>query len=221
MEVIPWDKRVESVRSRLAEMAARASSMVGLGVRCLAQRDEAAGQAVLRADREVDRLEMDIDRVALGSLESGGLTERPLRFVVSAFKITTDLERIGDESVKLAHAGLTLMHHHLMPERRTLEALGRPVQTMLDDAIRAFEEGRPDLARAVIDRDDDIDRAYRDFAVDLRGRMSADLAAIERLVQVRFAAKCLERIADHATNLAEQAIFVVSGDDVRHRQSPR
>ena len=108
-----------------------------------------------------------------------------------------------------------------MPERRTLEALGRPVQAMVDDAIRAFEEGRPDLARAVIDRDDDIDRAYRDFAADLRGRMSADLAAIERLVQVRFAAKCLERIADHATNLAEQAIFVVSGDDVRHRQTPR
>ena len=70
MEIIPWDKRVESVRTRLAEMASRASQMVDLGIRCLAARDEPAGQAVLRADREVDRLEMDIDRVALGSLES-------------------------------------------------------------------------------------------------------------------------------------------------------
>lgn len=206
------------MQTRLVDMAARACLMVEDGVRCLAERDEAAGRAVLRADRDVDRLEMDVDRAAFGSLEAGHLPERPLRIVFSALKTTTDLERIGDESVKLAHAGLELLHHHLMPERRAIAALGAPVSVMLRDAVTALQSGRADLARAVIERDDDIDEAYRAFAAEIRARMTADLGAIERLVQVRFAAKCLERIADHATNLAEQAIFIVSGEDVRHRR---
>jgi phosphate transport system protein len=94
---------------------------------------------------------------------------------------------------------------------------------MVDDAMLAFEEGRPDLARgAVMDRDDDIDaRLPRLRGGPARSHESPTWRRIERLVQVRFAAKCLERIADHATNLAEQAIFVVSGDDVRHRQTRR
>lgn len=207
------------VHLRILEMAGKATLMVELGVRCLVERDEAAGRAALRADRDVDRLEMDIDRAAHGSLVTGGLSDRPLRQIVSAFKVTTDLERIGDESVKLAHAGLGLVYHHLMPERRAVGALAVPVLGMLRDAVTAYEAGRPDLARAVIDRDDDIDQAYRTLAADLRARMTADLTAIERLVHVRFAAKCLERIADHATNLAEQAIFVATGEDVFHRHS--
>jgi phosphate transport system protein len=136
--------------------------------------------------------------------------------VDASLKTTTELERVGDESVKLAHAGLELAVFGSLPEREVLAALGEVTLSMLHDATAALAEGDAERARSVLLRDDEADRQYRAIADDVRARMALDLSALERLVQVRFAAKCLERIADHATNLAEQAIFIETGDDVRH-----
>jgi phosphate transport system protein len=210
------DEKLDDIRRRVLEMATAVLAMTEKAVAAIVERDEARARQVVVQDRDVDQREMDVDHEAYRLLNAGILGEAQIRFVVAALKTTTDLERIGDECVKLAHAGHSLVHHHLMPERARIEAFAAPVVEMLRDAVLAYEALDVALARSVMSRDDEIDDAYRAFAEELRRSMSRDLSALERLVQVRFAAKCLERIADHATNLAEQTIFIATGEDVRH-----
>jgi phosphate transport system protein len=211
------DEKLAEIRRHVLEMATAVLAMTEKAVAAVVQRNEALARQVVTQDRDVDQREMDVDHEAYALLNAGTLDERQVRFVVAALKTTTDLERIGDECVKLAHAGQTLVHHHLMPERQGIEHLAAPVVAMLAEAVLAYEALDVHRARAVIARDEAVDTAYRTFADDLRRAMNRDLSALERLVHVRFAAKCLERIADHATNLAEQTIFIATGEDVRHR----
>ncbi len=215
-------ERVASTRRRLLNMGEAVRAMVEQALAAVSERTARGARSTFGAlDRAVDREEMEIDRAAHALLCDGGLDTASLRVVVGALKSTTDLERIGDEAVKLAHVGLALADFHLTAERRAIAALGAPVLAMVADALRALETLDVALAEDVIARDDDVDLAYRRQAEGLRAQMCADPTSLEQLVQVRFAAKCLERIGDHATNLAEQAVFVATGADVRHRWGKR
>jgi phosphate transport system protein len=207
---------VLEIRARIRHMAEEVVEMTAQALRSVTEGDGERARMVIQRDAEVDRQEIEIDRSSYGALAAGHLDAPGLRLVVASLKTTTDLERVGDESVKLAHAGLELAVFGSLPEREVLAALGEVTLSMLHDATAALAEGDAERARSVLLRDDEADRQYRAIADDVRARMALDLSALERLVQVRFAAKCLERIADHATNLAEQAIFIETGDDVRH-----
>ena len=139
-----------------------------------------------------------------------------LRFVTFTMKMVTDLERIADQAVNVCERVIQLgSEGHLVPYS-ALEQMGTLVISMVHDAIDAFVDQNGQIARDVIDRDDELDDIYHDTFRNLLNHMRDDPSVIHRCIHIQSVAKFLERMGDHSTNLAEQAIFMIKGTDVRH-----
>ena len=211
-----YDAKLDELRQRLVHMAARVEAMVEAAVRALVGHDAALARATMEIDREIDRCELESDELCMLVLARCQPIASDLRFLTTALKMVTDLERMGDLAVNLCERVIDLddyppRDYDLVPKMATLAI------AMMHDAVRAFVDRDAELARAVLARDDEVDELYhRVFRANLArmGHESAEL--VHRGIHVQSVAKYLERFADHATNLAEQAIFMVAGMDVRH-----
>jgi len=193
----------------------------------VAQRLEAAlrgfsGQAaddarfVLDHDDDVNHLQIEIDERALRILALQQPAARDLRFITATVKANADLERIGDQAVNVAGNSLRLTGQPPLPQTPVVEEMGRLAVGMVRDALASFLNRDATLARAVLERDDLVDGLKNQVLRDLIGQMTADPSTIERAVCLVFLSRNLERAADHATNMAEDAIFMVEARDVRH-----
>src|SRR5262249_921483 len=170
-------------------------------------------------DQQIDRDEMDIDALVLRILALRQPVAYDLRFLTAALKLVTDLERIGDEAVNIGERAVEEHGAAKSLVRQELEARGTEAQEMLRDALNTFVHGDSPGAEAVLARDDIVDQHYGAIMGKMSDYMSKhpqDVPAGLRVVKV---AKYLERIADHATNVAEEVIFMVRGEDVRHLRS--
>jgi phosphate transport system protein len=165
----------------------------------------------------VDGAELAIDEQCLQVLAKRQPVASDLRFLTQTLKMVTDLERIGDLAVNVCERALDLADApRLVPFPEGIERMSEIVRSMVRDAIDAFVEGDAGKARAVILRDGEVDQLYQRTFKDLLERMRQDSTTIERAIHVQSIAKWLERMADHATNLAEHVIFMIQGEDVRH-----
>ena len=211
-----YDNQLRQVRDKLLLMAGHVESMIEGAVRALVERDVLLARRTIDNDHKVNQFEVETDELCLVILAKRQPMASDLRFITLALKMVTDLERIGDLAVNICERALDLSGE---PPLRNYDDLGRMaelVQTMVRDAIDAFVHGDDQKAQVVIDRDVEIDDLYHEIFADILQLMSNDLSLIKRGIHVQSVAKWLERMADHATNIAEQVVFMVKGQDIRH-----
>jgi len=212
-----YEAELEQLRSLLLTMGARVEEMMALSVRALVERDDALARRVLSLDGPVDRLEMDSDELCMRILARRQPVASDLRFVTSALKLVTDLERIGDLAVNACERVLELDALPALPEAGELPAMAHLTQEMVHEALDAFVRGDVDLARKVIERDRLVDAAYEAFFSKLLQHMIREPRDVMSATRLQSIAKYLERVGDHACNLAEMVVFMVSREDIRHR----
>lgn len=209
---------LRALNGKLAAMGALVEGRVGSAMRALVERREDLAAAVATSDHEVNALDEDIDDLTLKLLALQHPVASDLRLVRSAIKVNIDLERIGDQAVNIAEASLRLVPHPPLPATRDVSALAEVALQMLHDAMTAFLNHDTALARAVLLRDDDADRLRDQIFRDLVAEMSTDREAAEQALSLVLVSRALERVADHATNIAEDLIFLVEGRVVRRAE---
>ena len=214
-----FDRELADLKSKLLRMGALAETMIDKVSAELTQRDEQLAAQVPELEQELDRLQIDVDRDAMFVLATQQPVARDLRFLVGAIKINSDLERIGDLAVNISRSAGVLARQQ--PVRCTFDIarMADLTRQMVRGSLQAFVSGDVLLAQRVIDMDDQVDALKYQGMRELVGHMAAEPATVERGLELIFASRNLERIADNATNIAEDVIYVSQGRDVRHPKS--
>lgn len=210
------DQQLDHIRQTLLHMGGLVEQMIAKANHGLVEREEAAVAEVIHQDLEVDRLELDLDEACHSTLARNQPTAVDLRFLIAVMKITNDLERIGDSAVNIAQSAHKLMDEPPLKPYIDLPKMSALVRGMVRDALDAFVRRDAELANRVLRSDDTIDSLYRQLFRELLTFMIEDPKTISRSLHLLLIARNLERIADHATNIAEDVIYYVEGRDVRH-----
>jgi phosphate transport system protein len=211
-----YEKQLEELRERLLRMAGRTEQMIANSVRALITRDEALARATVDADHSVNRMEVETDELCLVILAKRQPLASDLRFITLALKMVTDLERIGDLAVNICERAIDLSRSTQPVALPDISPMAVIVQSMVHDAIEAFIAADADRAEAVILRDDQVDREYTRVFRQVLEQMTQDPTRIAEGIHIQSVVKWLERMGDHATNLAELVVFMVRGKDIRH-----
>ena len=207
---------LDSLKQRLLAMGGLAEERVRESVRGLMDRDSAALDAVLRGDQPINDLHIELDDRCFKLLALHQPMAADLRVIVAAVKINTDLERVGDLAVNIAEAGKRYLRHAPVKPLIDIPRMGELAQSMLRDALDAFVRRDIALAEAVLAQDDIVDALKTQIFRELLTYMLQDPATIEPALDLILISRHLERIGDHATNVAEDVIFILSAKDVRH-----
>jgi len=197
-------------------MAGRVEAMIASSVKALVERDTNLARDTIAEDSVVNQPELQNDGLCLQILAKRQPMASDLRFITLVLKMVTDLERIADLAVNICERAIDLNEEVQLKPYVDMPKMASIVQSMLHDAIEAFIDRDSAAARVVIERDDQVDEYYHVIFRDLLAIMVDDPEAVQRGIHIQSVAKYLERIADHATNLAEQVIFMVKGKDIRH-----
>ena len=205
-------------KEKLLIMASHAEGVVTRAVRAHLDRDEPLARQALETDEVIDQFEIQIDRIALGLLAQAP-GEFELRQVTCGMKIARELERVGDEATTIARRAVELMALPPLATPLDIAEMTFLANAMLKDALDAFVSGNTVLAREVIPRDRRIDEMNKTYQDDLNGLMEASPENIRRCRHLAVISKCLERIADHAKNVAEDAVLLHEAKDIRHAGS--
>jgi phosphate transport system protein len=208
---------LDELNEKLLQMGGLVESAIHRSVRSLIEQDRDLAEEVIRDEPEINRIEMEIDGLATRLLALRQPVARDLRLLTAALKINTDLERIGDLAVHVAERSLSLMHHPLVKPMTDIPKMASLVQSMLLKCLDAFVQGDAELARSVLVSDDEVDKLRDAVYAELLDIMQRDPAVLTAAIDLLFIARNLERIGDHATNIAEDVVFLVKGVDVRHR----
>jgi phosphate transport system protein len=207
---------LEELNQKLLQMGGLVESAISRSVRSLVDQDRDLAEQVIRDEPRINRMEMEIDGMVTRLFALRQPVARDLRFLTSALKINTDLERIGDLANHIAERSLSLMHHPLVKPMIDIPKMASLVQSMLLKCLDAFVNGDDVLARSVLLADDEVDDLRDAVYAELQGIMQRDPAVVSAAIDLIFVARNLERIGDHATNIAEDVVFLVKGIDVRH-----
>jgi phosphate transport system protein len=197
-------------------MGGKVEMMINDALKALVERDSVLADRVIAFDHEINRLEMLIDEKCLAVLALRQPAARDLRFITLALKIVTDLERIGDQCRNIGKRVKELNDEPILKPYIDLPRMAQWAGVMVKEALDAFVQGDADLALKVCRDDDFVDNLNEQIQRELLTFMIEDASAISRSLKINFISKCLERIADHATNVAEMVIFMVKGKDIRH-----
>ena len=211
-----FQEELEAVQGRLLEMGGLAEERVSASVQSLVSRDLAAIERVLYGDEPINALHVEIDNRCFKLLALHQPMATDLRAIVSAVKINTDLERVGDLAVNIAEAAKRYATHPPVKKLIDIPQMGDIAQEMLHDALDAFVRRDTVLAQAVLNEDDRLDGLKTQIFRELLDYMLKDPATVEPALDLILVSRHLERIGDHATNIAEDVIFMVSALDVRH-----
>jgi phosphate transport system protein len=214
--------QLTTLNRRLLTMSEKAEALVELSVEALLDKDEGKAEAVITADRELDVMEIEIEAAALELLALQQPMARDLRFIVSTIKVTSDLERVGDHAVNIAQAALRLISQrtNVTPDPE-IEDMARRARAMLGDAIDAFLRADGALGRDVCARDDQVDSLHESMFRILLTHMMADPRTINTSLEYLLVSRNLERVADLATNIGEDAVFLAEGKTIKHGGSAR
>ena len=212
-----FEADLQELRERLLVMGSVAETMIHKSVTALVSRQESLVQEVLAHEEEMDLLCIEIDDRCFTLLALQQPMASDLRFLVGAIKINSDLERIADQTVSIALRAQSLITQPEVKPLIDIPRMARLAQEMVRKSLDAFVGRDAELARAVIDSDDDVDSLRDQVFRELLTYMMADTATIPRALALILVSRNLERIADHATNIAEDVIYIVRGEDVRER----
>ncbi len=214
-----FQEELEALKTRLLEMGGLAEERVRLSVKGLVDRDYDLIESVLVGDQPINRLHIEIDNRCFTLLALYQPMAADLRTIVSAVKINTDLERVGDLAVNIAEAARRYAVNPPVKKLIDIPRMATIAQSMLRDALDAFVHRDIALAQRVLSEDDKLDSLKTQIFRELLTYMLQDPATIEPALDLILVSRHLERIGDHATNVAEDVIFIVSARDVRHHSS--
>ena len=207
---------LEELNQKLLNMGSSVETAIHRSVQALVEQNRELAEQVIRDEPQINKRQMEIDGFVTRLFALRQPVARDLRFLTSVLKINTDLERMGDLARHIAQRALTLMHHPLGQRLMDIPQMATLVQSMVLKALTAFVQGDDQLARSVLPLDDEVD-ALRDAVYErLLTVMQSDPTQVPAAVDLIFVARHLERIGDHATNIAEDVVFLVKGVDVRH-----
>lgn len=212
----PFDQELQALNEKVLRMGALVEASIRDSIHSLVARNDADAHAVIKNDRLVNALDVEIDEDSIRLIALRQPRAGDLRFITTAMKITADLERMGDLSVNIAQRALELNKEPLIKQYVDIPRMRDLAQGMTRDALDAFVKRDPKLARDVIMRDDEIDDLKRMVISELMIFMTEDPALVCRAMRITFIATYLERIADHATNIAEMVIYLAEGKIIRH-----
>lgn len=213
-----YEEELARIRDRLMQMGTRVGAMVRKAVQALEEGNPGLAREVIDTDPTVNRDEVEIDEACLETIARRQPAASDLRFITLALKVVTDLERIGDLAVNLSERVVEYGGWNDRSAVERIRGLADGALAMLDRALTAFLDHDAEQAQRVLAEDDHVDRAYEEFfeGVIESARREAET---RRAIGLLFAGKYLERIADHATNIAEMVVFMVRGKDIRHLSS--
>ena len=213
-----FGEELESLKRRMLEMGTLAEDKVRLAMRALVQRDQNLIAEIAAGDAAINQFHLEIDDRCFKLLALHQPMAVDLRAIVSAVKINTDLERVGDLAINIAEAVSRYLQHPPVKELSDISRMAAIAQDILRDALDAFVRRDLVLAQQVLDRDDELDMLKTVVFRELLDHMLRDQSAVEPALDLLLISRHLERIGDHATNVAEDVIFMVSAKDVRHHQ---
>jgi phosphate transport system protein len=211
-----FEAELNELRTALLEMSGLVEAAIYRSVLSLVRRDESQAQEVFQNEARINRMQIEIDDRANRLLALEQPVAKDLRLITAAIKINNDLERMGDEAVNIAERSQSLVHETPIDAPIDISSMASQVESQVRKALDSFVKQQPDVARSVLESDDAIDEAKEDIYRELLKFMEKDPRAIAQCVSLMFVAHSLERIADHATNIAEDVLFLVRGIDVRH-----
>lgn len=211
-----FHEELEALKGRLLEMGGLAEERVRQALEGLVTRDVALIEQVMRGDEPLNQLHVEIDNRCFRLLALHQPMATDLRAIVAAVKINSDLERVGDLAVNIAEASRRYVDHPPVKQLIDIPAMGSIAQAMLRDALDAYVRRDTELARRVLNEDDRLDALKSQVFRELLDYMLRDPATVEPSLDLILISRHLERIGDHATNIAEDVIFMVSALDVRH-----
>ena len=214
-----FQEELEIVQQRLLSMGGLAEERMCDSVRAVSQRDPAVVDRILTGDEPINALHIEIDDRCFKLLALHQPMAADLRAIVAAVKINTDLERVGDLAVNIAEAGKRYLQHPPVKPLIDIPRMGDIAQRMLREALDAYVRRDTQLAQRVLEADDQLDALKTQIFRELLLFMLSDRATIEPALDLILISRHLERIGDHATNIAEDVIFMVSARDVRHHLS--
>ena len=210
-----FDQELDGLKQKLLTMASYAEMAVNQAVEALVERDYHLAVRVKENDRALDQFEIQIDELAIHLLAKAPLAS-DLRFVITAMKISQNLERVGDEATKIAKRARDLSQEPPLKVNLDLPGMAKVALAMLKDALDAFVSRDPAAARALLPRDKDVDALNKQNTRELARLMMEDHEAIMRSLNLITVSRSLERIADHATNIAEEVVYLCEAQDIRH-----
>ena len=211
-----YDSELHKLHDQLLLMGAKVEEMIANSMRALTERDSDLARRLIEFDHQINRLELEIDELCLRILAKRQPVASDLRLITTALKLVTDLERIGDACVNICERVIELNMEPILKPYVDLPRMAETAQAMGRDALDAFVQGDLERAREVVERDRVVDAYYGQVFRELITYMMEDPRNVYRAVRAQSIAKYLERIGDHATNLAEMVIFMIGGKDVRH-----
>jgi phosphate transport system protein len=216
MERHHFETELQSLRNQLLTMGGLVEERGHRAVQSLIHRKEEEAKRIIASDKEINDLQIDIDERCLRLLATQTPLAVDLRLITSAMKINADLERVGDQAVNIAESVLVLLPHPPVKPLIDIPRMAEIAERMVRDALDAFVKTDAQLARDVLRRDDEVDELKDQVFRELLTYMMADPGTIQRALALILISRNLERIADHATNIAEDVIFIAEAKDVRH-----
>ncbi len=211
-----FQKELEKLKENLLKMAALVEEAISNSVQSLVKRDTGLAQKTFDGEDRINRMENEIEDMCLKLLALRQPMAVDLRFITSALKIVTDLERMGDQAVNIAERAVSLNQEPQLKPYIDIPRMAEIVQSMVRDVLDSFVKRDSKLARSVCARDDLVDGLNQQVFRELLTFMISEPATIQRAVHLMIVCRCLERIADHATNIAEDVIFVVDARVIKH-----
>lgn len=204
------------LKVRLLTMSADAQEALGAAVEALLERDALKAAQVIAGDHAIDAQELEIEDTVIRLLATQQPMARDLRLLMAAMKIANDLERVGDHAVNIAQCGERLVKERLMPPEPELVEMARQARKMLSDALDAFIRGDTRIGREVCARDDAVDALHRSVFRIVLTHMMEDPSTIGAGMELVLVSRNLERVADLATNIGEDVVFLVEGKTIKH-----
>ena len=211
-----FEEELNELKERLLYMGSLVEAMIQYSIKILVERKEDLAKDIRKHEEDVNHIQVEIDEICLKLLALYQPTAGDLRFITSAMKINSDLERMGDQAVNIAENSLDLLKAPPLKPLIDLPRMAEIVKNMVKNCLDAFVSKDPELAGKVLQTDDQVDKFKDDIFKELLVYMSQDPNNISRAMDLVLVSRNLERIGDHATNIAEDVIFMVSGKDIMH-----
>ncbi len=212
-----FDEALTSLRNNVLMMAGLAERTLDRAIRGLLQRDDNLCVTAIADDEEIDQLEKQMDKEGVDVLLRFQPVASDLRRVVAAMKLSPNIERIADQATNIARRARKLNKHAPLPELELIVPIQAHAMAMFKDAIDAFTREDVVLGREVVARDKDLDLMNKLASRQLTDRMAEDPKQLRGYLNLIFISRCLERVGDHATNIAEDAVYAAAAEDIRHQ----
>jgi phosphate transport system protein len=211
-----FHEELEGLKQTLLAMGGLVEDQIRRAMRALLERDDVIAQEVIDRDRQVNTYDVEVDEQCVNLLALHQPAAGDLRFITTAMKIVTDLERIGDQAVNIAQRALELNREPQLKPYIDLPRMADRAQRMVKESLDAFVAGDTALARQVCAEDAEVDALKEQIFRELLTFMMEDPRTVSRAIRVILISRFMERVADHATNIAEMVIYLVEGKMVRH-----